>query len=68
MASECTQYLTATLNIYFPNGEMRCSLCPVLETYARKQCRMTGEYLADGLLIGYFCPLKIKEFENENFE
>lgn len=52
-----TWYTKATLTISFPEDDVRCSYCPCLETYARKQCRMTGEYLADGYLRGGMCPL-----------
>lgn len=62
--NSCTRYITATAAIYFPESEgIQCKLCPCLETYARKQCRMTGEYLADGYLIGGMCPLNIKDKE-----
>ena len=39
-------------------------MCPLMETYARKQCRRTGEYLMDTRTIGYYCPLKFEEEEN----
>lgn len=62
--SSCTRYITAYAAIHFPEDEgARCSLCPCLETYSRKQCRLTGEYLADGYLIGGMCPLNIIERE-----
>ena len=62
--SSCTRYITAHAAIHFPEDEgARCSLCPCLETYARKQCRLTGEYLADGYLRGGMCPLIINESE-----
>lgn len=57
-------YTRARVNIYFPEGRVCCKFCPVLETYAREQCRLTGEYLADTRGVGYMCPLKIDE-ENE---
>ena len=56
-------YSKAMVTINFPEGNVRCSLCPLCETYARKQCRMTGEYLADGYLRGGMCPLTIEEEE-----
>ena len=62
--SSCTRYITAHAAIHFPEDEgVLCSLCPCLETYARKQCRLTGEYLADGYLRGGMCPLNIIESE-----
>ena len=54
-------YAEATAKIYFPEGQVCCDLCPFMETYARKQCRRTGEYLLDTRTIGYWCPLEIKE-------
>ena len=60
--NSCIRYTTAMAAIHFPESEgIQCKLCPCLETYARKQCRLTGEYLADGYLIGGMCPLNIKE-------
>lgn len=63
-----TAYITVHAEIHFPEEEgIRCALCPCMETYARKQCRLTGEYLADGYLIGGMCPLIINH-EEENYE
>lgn len=57
-------YTEATAKIYFPEGHVCCDFCPVLETYARKQCRLTGEYLADTrATVGYMCPLEFKSKE-----
>lgn len=54
-------YTEATAKIYFPEDHVGCEFCPVLETYARKQCRLTGEYLAETRNnVGYMCPLKFK--------
>lgn len=65
--NSCTQYIKATAQIFFPATEgVQCKLCPCLETYARKQCRLTGEYLADGYLIGGMCPLNLGNEEGEN--
>lgn len=38
-----------------------CNRCPMFETYARKQCRMTGEYIDDGHQCGWLCPLDIED-------
>ena len=54
----CLWYEKATASIYFPEGHV----CPCMETYARKQCRLTGEYLLDTrATVGYECPLEFKE-------
>lgn len=55
-------YTTAQVKIHFPENRVCCAFCPLMETYARKQCRRTGEYIADERTIGYYCPL---EFETE---
>lgn len=57
-------YTSATAEIHFPEDRACCDYCPLMETYARKQCRLTGEYLADTRTIGYGCPLKFKEENN----
>lgn len=63
--NSCIKYTQAVAVLHFPESEgVQCKLCPCLETYARKQCRLTGEYLADGYLIGGMCPLIIKEEDN----
>lgn len=59
-------YTQATAKIYFPEDHVCCDFCPFMETYARKQCRMTGEYLANTRdTIGYMCPLKFKPRKEE---
>ena len=55
--SSCLIYDRRYLAIYFPEGDVCCKLCPVLETYARRQCRATGEYLKDSWIVGMRCPL-----------
>ena len=59
-------YTEAQATIYFPEGKVCCDLCPLMETYSRKQCRKTGEYLADTRTIGYMCPLKFIDNMEEN--
>ena len=59
--SGCTLYAKATVDIYFPDGHVCCALCPLLEVYARKQCRRTGEYILDDRVCGIWCPLIVKE-------
>lgn len=59
-------YTTATVEVSFPENRVCCAFCPLLETYARKQCRRTGEYIADERTIGYCCPLNFEDKENNN--
>lgn len=59
--NKCLHYTRATVDMYFPDGDVCCGLCPMLETYARLQCRRTGEYLLDKNGRGYYCPLKLED-------
>lgn len=59
-------YTKATVEVYFPENRVACMYCPMLETYARNQCRRTGEYLVDTRTIGYECPMRFEERENDN--
>lgn len=58
-------YTKATVMISFPENMVCCQYCPLLETYARKQCRRTGEYIADDRGIGGMCPLVFEEVKND---
>lgn len=60
-------YTEATAKIFFPENHVCCAYCPILETYARNQCRRTGEYLANIKdTIGYMCPLEFEQRKEEN--
>lgn len=62
------QYVETTAKIYFEPEHIACQYCPMLETYSRNQCRLTGEYITDTrYTVGGWCPLNINEniFEKE---
>ena len=59
--NECLNYIKTSVDLFFPEDHVCCDLCPLLETYARKQCRRTGEYILDSRVPGYYCPLKKEE-------
>ena len=61
-----TSYTKATVDLFFPDDRVCCEFCPLLETYARKQCRRTAEYIVDTRYKGYWCPLNIEETKEEN--
>lgn len=64
-----TDYLKTSVDIFFEPGHLACQYCPLLETYARNQCRRTGEYILDiRFTTGRYCPLKIEGEENEEKE
>ena len=50
-------YKRLTVDIYFEENHVACQFCPLLETYARNQCRRTGEYVLDTRAVGRYCPL-----------
>lgn len=62
----CTEYKAMQMTIFFYDGVVCCDKCPALETYSRKQCRRTGEYLADTRVTGYECPLVEVKTEETN--
>lgn len=61
----CLEYTEATVKIFFEKDHVDCAHCPLLETYARNQCRKTGEYIIDTRGRGRWCPLDIKEKDDE---
>lgn len=65
LRNEVLHYTPATVTIYFAEDHICCALCPLLETYARKQCRRTGEYIIDDRTIGYYCPLNFNDNKTE---
>lgn len=65
MTNGITEYTEATVSIFFEPNHIACAYCPMLETYARNQCRRTGEYILDTrFTVGNYCPLNIKERNN----
>lgn len=55
----CTEFVRTTVDIFFHPDHVDCAHCPLLETYARKQCRRTGVYIIDDRTVGAWCPLEI---------
>ena len=60
-----TEYVRTTVEIFFEPEHVGCAWCPILETYARKQCRRTGEYILDDRVTGRYCPLRMEEEHGE---
>lgn len=57
MKSGVSYYTVLYARVCFPEDKVCCQYCLAEETYARKQCRLTGEYIADDRTIGYNCKL-----------
>ena len=53
----CTEYIKRTVDLFFTGDTVCCARCALMETYARKQCRRTGEYILDDRSVGGWCPL-----------
>ena len=64
--SGVSYYTKANVDVFFPENKIACMYCPMLETYARNQCRRTGEYLVDTRTIGYDCPLRFENMEEDD--
>lgn len=55
------KYTKRIAYFYFVGDIVCCDRCPACETYARKQCRLTGAYIIDGRTPNCFCPLVDEE-------
>ena len=66
--SEQLEYTEAIVQIFFTPGHVACEFCPLLETYARKQCRRTGEYLTHDTRygVGRICPIIVVDKSENN--
>jgi hypothetical protein len=62
-------YTKATVEVGFPEDDICCYRCPLMgKTLGvdREICNRTGEILpAPRQMIGYECPLKFKEKDND---
>ena len=67
LRNESVRYEKRLIDIYFPPERVCCSLCPLFETYSRKQCRRTGEYIVDDRTVGYYCPLMDETGKRVNY-
>ena len=59
------EYEGFNASIFFEVNHVACQYCPLLETYARNQCRLTGEYILDTRTTGWRCPLEPKGDSDE---
>ena len=61
MSDSVIEYELLYAPIYFQKDKVCCDFCPLFETYSRKQCRRTGEYIVHSNIPGGMCPLVTKE-------
>ena len=62
---ELEDYIRVSVELVFEAGKVACDFCPLLETYARKQCRRTGEYIVDSRARGRWCPFKLTDEQRD---
>lgn len=55
--SKSLSYVRRKVEIVFSGDAVCCARCPLFETYSRKQCRKSGEYIVDDRTVGGWCPL-----------
>ena len=55
-------------SIYFEKDHICCAYCPAYETYSRKQCRLTGEYILNEFGRGYYCRLELEDLNEYSRE
>lgn len=53
----CTEFHYYIAKIASWDGPIRCDNCPNMQTYSRKQCELTAEYIGDSRRCGQLCPL-----------
>ena len=62
-------YTSGTVEIHFPNGELKCYYCPLCDYeqgFRRYNCKRTGEIIRDPHTgLGGECPINFTEVENE---
>ena len=69
--NEVLKYTKGKVTIFFPNEEVRCQWCPLLNTERvgstyRCFCKRTGEFIPAPMdTIGYNCPIDLMEGEHE---
>lgn len=59
------KYVKATLDIYFPDGEVYCWSCPLLHR-GRQMCMRSGEIIENVRGVGNYCELKFEEVNDES--
>lgn len=55
-------YVNTIAHINFPDGQIKCAICPLMGESPRKWCRLTGEYIVSDQCQGAWCPLEIQGF------
>lgn len=51
-----TEYFEVKVKFCFDPEYIDCKHCPLLETYSREVCRLTGEFITNNKCVGNWCP------------
>ena len=64
-----TEYFYADVHICFDPEYIDCKHCPLLITYSRQTCGLTGELITNDKCVGNWCPFldEVIEFQT-NYE
>ena len=64
-----TEYFETDVHLCFDPDFIDCKHCPLLETYSREVCRLTGELITNDRCVGNFCPFLDEVIEYQlNYE
>lgn len=50
------EYFRTSVILCFDPDFIDCKHCPLLETYSRETCRLTGELIPNNKCVGNHCP------------
>lgn len=51
-----TEYFKTTVQLCFDPDFIDCKHCPLLITYSRQTCGLTGELITNDKCVGNWCP------------
>lgn len=65
MQTKKTEYFKANVQLCFDPDYIDCKHCPLLITYSRQTCGLTGELITNDKCVGNFCPFldEVIEFQ-----
>ena len=61
------KYVMATLDIYFPEGEVYCWSSTLLHR-GRQMCMRSGEIIENVRGVGNYCELRFEEVNDESIQ
>lgn len=69
MQTKKTEYFKTNVQLCFDPDYIDCKHCPLLITYSRETCGLTGELITNDRCVGNFCPFLDEVIEYQiNYE